>query len=147
LAADLVQETMEKALKRYSQLRDEKSLDAWLFAILANCWRDHCRRTKNMVDINEVTLTDHHDPEQGYEESRIINRVHRAIAQLKQEHRQVVTLVDLEGMAYNQVAEILAIPIGTVMSRLCRARRQLKDQLKDLKVEDSPTKTNLRCVK
>ncbi|WP_455203416.1 RNA polymerase sigma factor, partial [Kaarinaea lacus] len=56
LASDLVQETLMKALKHRSQIRELKSLDAWLFKIMANCWRDYCRRSKNTVDIDDVTL-------------------------------------------------------------------------------------------
>jgi len=68
-------------------------------------------------------------PEMQTERNRMVSDVHRAMAQLSADHRQVVSLVDLEGFAYSEVSEVLDVPIGTVMSRLSRARAQLKKVL------------------
>ncbi len=129
LADDLAQETLEKALKYSGQLRDPGALNAWLLSILTNCWRDYFRRRKDMVDIDQMEFV--HDITPEYEQNRhqIINHVRAAIAELPLRQRQVVTLVDLGECSYIETAVILNIPIGTVMSRLCRARDALKGKL------------------
>ena len=129
LADDLVQETLEKALKKGNQLKDPKALNTWLFTILNNCWRDHFRRQRETVDIDELSFSSQITPEDEGHRHQLIGKVHAALETLPPNQRQVVTLVDLEGCSYIEVAEILDIPIGTVMSRLCRARRALKDRL------------------
>jgi RNA polymerase sigma-70 factor (ECF subfamily) len=131
LSDDLVQETMAKALRRRGQLRDLDSVDGWLFRILANNWRDYFRRQKDTEDIDNVPLATAYTPESIQGQREVVHRVRYAVAQLPDGQRQVLTLVDLEEFSYSEVAEILEIPIGTVMSRLCRARKQLKAVLLD----------------
>lgn len=126
LADDLVQETLAKALRHTHQLRDPKSMDAWLFSILANCWRDHFRRNRELENFDALELTHDHTPERIHDRSQVVRSVRAAVAQLPEGQRQTLTLVDLEGFSYAEVAEILAVPIGTVMSRLCRARKTMK---------------------
>jgi RNA polymerase sigma-70 factor (ECF subfamily) len=126
LADDLVQETLTKAIRKSGQLRDPKARDAWLFSILANCYRDHFRRQRETVDIEEVEISLEETPESETSRAEIVGKVRNAIAQLPEGQRQVVTLVDLEGFSYVEVAQILDVPIGTVMSRLCRARNAMK---------------------
>ena len=126
LADDLVQETLTKALKKSAQLRDPKARDAWLFTILANCYRDHFRRSREMDDIDDVEISHESTPESESSSAQIVGLVRAAVARLSDGQRQVVTLVDLEGFAYGEVAKILDVPIGTVMSRLCRARNAMK---------------------
>ena len=126
LADDLVQETLTKALKNSAQLRDPKARDAWLFTILANCYRDYFRRLRDMDDIDDVEISHESTPESESSSSQIVRLVRAAITQLSEGQRQVVTLVDLEGFSYGEVARILDVPIGTVMSRLCRARSAMK---------------------
>lgn len=129
LADDLVQETLTKAMQKSTQLRDPKARDAWLFSILTNCYRDHFRRQRDMDDVDDVELTADSTPEQDNGQLQIIEKVRAAIARLPESQRQVVTLVDLEGFSYVEVANILDVPIGTVMSRLCRARNAMKSML------------------
>jgi RNA polymerase sigma-70 factor (ECF subfamily) len=136
LAKDLVQDTVMKALKRGHQLRNEQALDAWLFSIMVNCWRDHCRKQKDMVELNQSHLVYETLPEEAHGQLTMITKVRNAVKKLSQEHREVVTLVDLEQMSYKEVADILNIPIGTVMSRLCRARNQLREALQDINLDD-----------
>ena len=129
LADDLVQETLIKALKNKSQLRDPSLLNSWLFSILANCLRDHFRKHKEMDDIDELEefrYSHENTPEIEHSQAQIVLHVRTAIALLPTGQRQVLTLVDLEELSYIEVATILDIPIGTVMSRLCRARAALK---------------------
>ena len=129
LADDLVQETLTKALQKSSQLRDPKAGQAWLFTILNNSFRDHFRRLRETDDIENVTLISENTPENDNIQHETVQKVRNAIAGLSQGKRQVVTLVDLEGFSYVEVASILGIPVGTIMSRLCRARNALKSEL------------------
>lgn len=129
LADDLVQDTLTKAWRKGEQLRDLQSQDAWLFSILANCYRDHFRRHREMEDIDELELPIEASPESENIQNQTVLKVRAAIGRLPEGQRQVVTLVDLEGFSYVEVANILAIPSGTVMSRLSRARHALKEML------------------
>ena len=134
LADDLTQEALTKALAAAGQLRDPARLRPWLFGILANCWRDHLRARRPMDDIETVDehwLAGGNSPEQALDQSRLALRVRQAIGRLSVAQREVLALVELESCSYAQVAEILALPIGTVMSRLCRARATLRVQLAD----------------
>lgn len=135
LSDDLVQETMAKALKNSAQLRDQKTLRAWLYRILSNCWRDHFRRSRDTVDIDDVVLIEKDTPDLCHDRQLIINRVRCAIERLPMGQRQTISLVDLEGCSYIEVAEILDVPIGTVMSRLSRARKALKARLLEDEVQ------------
>ena len=129
LADDLAQEALTRALHKQHQLRDAQRLDAWLFAILHNCWREHLRRLKPQVPLDDVLFICDHSPEHEQAQDQIVVQVRQAIAALPMGQREVVTLVDLEGLSYADVAEVMAIPIGTVMSRLSRARKALKAAL------------------
>jgi RNA polymerase sigma-70 factor (ECF subfamily) len=133
LADDLAQEAVIKGLKSLHQLKDEAVLEAWLFSILHNCWRDHFRRQHPQADIEEIMElpADGPTPEQQHAESELAIRVRRAVARLPLGQRQVVTLVDLEALSYTETAAALNIPIGTVMSRLSRARVALREALRD----------------
>ena len=149
LADDLVQETLLKVLKNSRQLRDPALLNGWAFSIMANCWRDHFRQHKEMEDIDE--LEDYRcatqiTPEDDHSQSQIVSGVRGAIARLPMGQRQVLTLVDLEGFPYVEVAQILSIPIGTVMSRLCRARQALKTLLKEFAPQQSAQVHPIRRV-
>ncbi|MBU0500433.1 MAG: RNA polymerase sigma factor [Gammaproteobacteria bacterium] len=132
LAEDLAQEALSKAMAKSDHLRDLDSMESWLFSILSNCLNDHYRRHREFHDIDEVEerhLTDEATPDDQYRQSEMVSRVRRAIAQLPVGQRQVLTLVDLEQLSYLDVAQILDVPVGTVMSRLSRARLALKEQL------------------
>ncbi len=129
LADDLVNETLFKAMKKYNALRDKKNINSWLFKILANCWYDHLRKIKPLVNIDDIVFVDHNTPEVLLQQQEIIMQVRKVISSLPMGQRQVLTLVDLEGFSYDEVAQILEIPIGTVMSRLNRSRLALKEKL------------------
>lgn len=143
LADDLVQETLAKALHRHSQLRDPDSMHAWLCSILANCWHDHLRQGKDMLDIESIAeqdLTSTVCPESECLQNEVVARVRSAVGKLPTGQREVVTLVDLEEFSYAEVATILDIPIGTVMSRLSRARATLREALRE-PMENKPEKS------
>ena len=149
-ADDLVQETLEKALKKSSQLREPAAMETWLFSILTNCWRDHFRRTKDTVDIDDIPFEHEVTPEHEHQQHQVVTQVRAAIDTLPLGQRQVLTLVDLEGCSYIEVANILGVPVGTVMSRLCRARRALKASLLDsdlIKHDPNETAQRIRRIK
>ena len=131
IADEIVQETMIKAIKHIDSLKDFRAVDGWMFRVLSNCFYDHCRRQKDTIDIDDCVLVDDHTPDSLNDRDEMLNDVRSAIAQLPVKHRQVITLVDLESLSYLEVAEILQVPIGTVMSRLNRARKNLKELLQD----------------
>lgn len=138
LADDLTQEALAKALARADQLRDPAKLRSWLYGILVNCWRDHLRALRPMEDIDTIEehcLATEFTPEHALGQAQLAARVRIAIARLPLGQRAVLALVDLEDCTYAEVAQILTIPIGTVMSRLCRARAALRTALADTQSE------------
>lgn len=148
LADDLTQEALHKALDRGDQLREDAAMEGWLFAILNNCWRDHLRRRRDFADVSEIDeIVFAHDdtPERLYSGRQAILRVRQAIAGLPVGQRQVVTLVDIEECSYADVARILDVPVGTVMSRLARARQALREKL--MAAEAAAARPALRRVK
>ncbi|MHB8535582.1 MAG: sigma-70 family RNA polymerase sigma factor [Sulfuricaulis sp.] len=147
LADDLAQETLTKALRKSSQLRDPNAGEAWLYSILSNCYHDHFRRQRATEEIDDNTLIHESTPEKESSEQQVVHKVRAAIARLSEGQRQVVTLVDIQGLSYLEVAQILNVPIGTVMSRLCRARHALKDLLEDLAPRTAAEDGKIRRIK
>lgn len=146
LSDDLVQDAMFKALKNAGNLRDTSTLDTWMYRILINCWHDYLR-----VKGRHVELTDMRDEQQlehtdSYQQTQIVERVRSSVSKLPMPLREVVTLADFAGLSYSQIADIVEIPVGTVMSRLFRARKNLKEQLLDLD-RDENAHFRLRRVK
>jgi RNA polymerase sigma-70 factor (ECF subfamily) len=132
LADDLVQETLSKAWVRRAQLREEASLKAWMVAIMNHCWLDHLRSRRDFDDVDDlqdILESKADSPEACCNREQVVACVRAAVARLPQGQRQVLTLVDLEEFSYAEVAGILDIPVGTVMSRLSRARASLKNML------------------
>jgi RNA polymerase sigma-70 factor (ECF subfamily) len=126
LADDLVQETLARALEKLDRLREEQRLDVWLTTILANLFRDQYRRITPETGLETDLGCAGDTPEQATDRDQMVERTRAAIDDLNPDQRQVVTLVDLADFSYAQTATILAVPVGTVMSRLARARRQLR---------------------
>lgn len=147
LADDLVQETMLQAMKSAASLRNIEAIDSWMFSILTNCWRGHLRSRREVQEFDENEFYSDSNTEQEHQQQETVSRVRGAVAKLPQGQREVLTLVDLEGFSYAEVAEILSIPIGTVMSRLCRARQALKEQLLDIAPATIQREVNLVRVK
>jgi len=144
VADDLVQETCSKALRQRKQLRELDSMGPWLFRILMNTWHDYLRSKKETIEFDEDLHIDEQTPEKVNSRYETVQRVRRAMQKLPSGQREVLALVDLERFSYAEVAEILDIPAGTVMSRLCRARRQLKELLID---PAQPVKAGAEIVK
>jgi len=136
MAEDLVQETLARALATTSPLKDSRALEGWLMVILNNCWRDCLRRKMACVledidDWAERLESEELSPDQNLAGRQTAITVRKAIACLPLGQRQVLTLVDMEDRSYAEVAEILGVPAGTVMSRLARARAALRELLID----------------
>ena len=134
------------ALKNQHKISDPLHLQKWLYTVLVNKWRDHCRRYKNHINTDDVTLVDERTPESELHYVETVRYMYRAMNRLSIEQREVLSLVTLQGFSYEQVGNILDVPVGTVMSRLCRARRQLREYLNDSKLTNAPD-GNLRRVK
>lgn len=130
-ADDLVQTTVEKTLRNASRITPDMRLDAWMFRILRNSWIDGLRARRDTVEFDaEAAETLAGEDGRATTEARLeLQAVRRAMAQLPEEQRAVLMLVCVEGMRYREAAELLAIPEGTVMSRLSRARLALAAQM------------------
>jgi RNA polymerase sigma-70 factor (ECF subfamily) len=124
-ADDLVQETLVRAL-RSEHLFHGGEIRSWLFTILTNLNRNRLRslaRRPNVVSLTDQDAPDASGPELGGRD------IERALALLVEDQRHALLLVVLEGLSYREVAEVQGVPIGTVMSRLARARSQIKAYL------------------
>ena len=142
-ADDLVQDTLERAWSRIGQWRPSTDLRAWLFSIMHNLHVDQARRsTPPTCPVDEVNDDLQTRPTQtdGLE----LNDLESALRQLPDEQREVVLLVALEGMSYSDIATMLGIPSGTVMSRLARGRERLRQVMAGL--AETPA-SRLRVVK
>lgn len=148
LADDLVQQTLLKALRNQKQLREFAAAEGWLFRILANCLTDYRRAKREYLSADDLEIVDKITPEHQFRDEQLVRKVRRAVQKLPINHRQVITLVDLEEFSYASVAQILDIPVGTVMSRLCRGRRALRKHLLDMRPQESlRPATNIKRVK
>ena len=145
-AEDLVQATILRALQNLNDLRDAQKLEVWLTRILANLHRDLRRSNRNVIPLSETDLVTEDYPEIHAGRSKLIDNVRAGIEKLSDDQRMVLTLVDLMEFSYADVARTLDIPIGTVMSRLCRARKKLKLLLENQNRHD-PRSSKLRRVK
>ncbi len=128
-ADDLVQIAIERALAKSAQLREGAPLSSWLFGILRNAWIDESRgRVRRNRLFAPEELGEHvADPTGGQQAESLV--VQAAVASLPEEQREVIGLVLVEGLSYREAAEILGVPVGTVTSRLARAREALQAQL------------------
>ncbi|MDF2765193.1 MAG: polymerase sigma factor [Rhodospirillales bacterium] len=124
---DLAQDCLERALTSRDSLRDAERLYPWLLAILHNLHADaHRRQARRGWEEPVDRFADSLALSQAPTDRGAIRDLVRAMAGLTSEHRQVLLLNGLEGLRYGEIAAALEIPIGTVMSRLARAREQLR---------------------
>jgi RNA polymerase sigma-70 factor (ECF subfamily) len=125
-ADDLVQATLERALTHGGQRRKHDALQSWLFAILYRQFVDEHRRAARWRRIAGLVAPDDEagapTPDQVFDARSALAK----LARLPSEQRALLMLVSVEGLAYGEVAQVLGIPIGTVMSRLSRARQALR---------------------
>lgn len=140
-AEDLVQECAVRALDATNTPRDERAYRAWLFRILRNLFLDQVRRNARTVPIVEDT-DGPAETEYWQGQERLINvlTVRLEMAKLAPAQREIIALVDLVGLTYAETAGVLDVPIGTVMSRISRARRALLDAIGSSNVHELPVK-------
>jgi RNA polymerase sigma-70 factor, ECF subfamily len=137
-AEDLVQETYTRAMQAMQKLRADSNIKGWLFTILKNNWFNQLRKRRNGPQMVEIEAGDDLannivEPSKNshdlYVSKLEAEQVRAAIQQLPVEFREIVILREYEELSYQEIAHILKCPIGTVMSRLARARSKLRDLL------------------
>lgn len=132
LADDLVQITAERAFAARDRFDPATRLDAWLFRILRNAWIDHVRRVKTQgttVDIADTPDAAVVDGVRNVEALLMLRQTEAAMAELPEDQREVLVLVCVEDLSYREAAEVIGVPIGTVMSRLSRGRLALAGKM------------------
>lgn len=136
LAEDLVQDCLARALSRRHLFNSDANLRPWLFTLMHNLHVSHCRqmavRTAYAVAQMQVASEGR---EATQEHVTDLNRIIRVLALLPREQREVVTLVTLQELSYQEAAQTLGIPVGTVMSRLARGRDKIRALLKPVAVQ------------
>lgn len=134
-AEDLVQETCLRALRAMDRLRPDTNAKSWLFTILRNIWLNELRRRKIAPNVDDSDSEEYganqladssKDPYAAYLSDSDRERVRHAIEQLPVEFREVILLREYEELSYEEIAALLQCPVGTVMSRLARARSKLR---------------------
>ncbi len=140
-AEDLVQETWLRALRHFDQFDPGSNCRAWLLTILRNAFLNRLRREGREILESDMAATEagaarleeasvaRSSPEEDFFQTVLHGDVDRALKTLPLPFRLVVTLADLEGLTYKEIAQVLDCPIGTVMSRLSRARQLLRKEL------------------
>jgi len=123
-ADDLVQDTLERAWAKLHLYRRGTDLRAWLFTVMHNVHVNRVRATRPTDQLDDEMPELAQRPQQG--DGLLVRDLDRAIARLPVEQRSVLLLVTLEEMSYEEVARSLGVPIGTVMSRLSRAREKVR---------------------
>ncbi|MEN8258687.1 MAG: sigma-70 family RNA polymerase sigma factor [Thermodesulfobacteriota bacterium] len=138
-AKDLAQDVFVTAYKALPKLRDDTKFGAWLYQIGLNHCRNRYKRLKRRGYFTNKSLDDDQSslqiaggetPEKELEQQRIINLVRDTIATMNDAEKEILMLRDLQGLPYDEIGEILGIPLGTVKSKLSRARTSLKNKLK-----------------
>lgn len=139
-AYDAAQEIFIKVYKNISLFEGKASFSTWLFRISSNVCKDILRKRQSQPIHTSINSSDFEDenkdiedtrytPESAFEKSERQRIVHRALAEIKKEYREIIIYCDIEGQSYEETAKILDCPVGTVKSRLSRARIALKKQL------------------
>ncbi len=132
---DLVQAACERALSRFHQWRPGSSMDRWVFSILHSIWMNELRASRVRCADNCLDVECLPDQKSDQAETSLrLGALERSIFKLPEAQRVVVSLVSVEGYSYKEAAEILNIPIGTIMSRLARARLALVESLDEIDV-------------
>ena len=128
-AEDLVQETYTRAIQTIQKLRVNSNIKGWLFTILRNIWFNQLRKRRNGPPMVDIATNNIVEPSKIFPDLYVskleIQQVRVAIQQLPAEFREVILLREYEELSYREIASVLHCPIGTVMSRLGRARAKL----------------------
>ena len=143
-ADDLVQEVFLRAWKYFESFDSTTNCRAWLFRILRNAWISRWRKSRLELPLTETeseTIGPYYDWEAEFLRDEFSAGVKRALSDLPADYRMAVLLADVEGFAYEEIARIMECPIGTVMSRLNRARRMLFQLIQSQREEGTTEKT------
>ena len=144
-AEDLVQECALRAMTARNTPRDEPAYRAWLFRIIRNLFLDGIRHQKVAEPVAEEEISaSETEFWQGEERFISVLTVRLEIEKLPQEKREIITLIDFVGLSYAETAELLHVPVGTVMSRISRARRMLLEAISLSNVHELPVKRKKR---
>jgi RNA polymerase sigma-70 factor (ECF subfamily) len=142
-ARDIVQEALVQALLHLDSFQRHSAFYTWLYRIALNAAISHRRRRRPVASLDQMREAGHMEPvdcEDGPAEAldrqERCRQVRQAIASLGEEHRAVLVLREIDGCCYETIAEILDLPIGTVRSRLHRARLELRDELQKMLVKE-----------
>jgi RNA polymerase sigma-70 factor, ECF subfamily len=130
LAEDLAQEAFIKAWVNLPRFRGDSSFRSWLGRIATNLTIDHLRRSKPEVELMDHWSTREDSPQASALQAELRQQVRDAVLELPIQSRAALVLREYEGLSYKEIAEMLDIPMGTVMSRLNYARTRLRDMLK-----------------
>ncbi len=125
-ADDIVQSALERALRRWDSRRDDDALQAWLFAIVYRQFATEHRRARRWQRVLELFGAEPVEPSPSPERIHEGQAMLAAFARLSPDQRALLLLVSVEGFSYREAADMLGLPIGTVMSRLSRAREKLR---------------------
>jgi RNA polymerase sigma-70 factor (ECF subfamily) len=131
-ADDLVQAACERALSRQQQFQEGTRFDSWMFRIVQTIWIDQIRARgvrKEEPDELELDRLGSDEPVRRAEARLQLAEVRAALSRLPEEQRSALLLVTVEGLSYKEAAEVAGVPIGTIMSRLARARIALQAQI------------------
>jgi len=144
-ADDLVQDTLERALSRWHLRRAGGNLRGWLYAILYNRFLSDQQRLRRRGPHGALSEDAEIPGVAGGQDSALEHRdLLRAFSTLPEEQRSVLLLIAVEDLSYEEAAQVLGVPIGTVMSRLSRARERLRRRMDGKIDEDGPPKGTLR---
>ena len=131
-AEDLVHDCIERALRRSDSLLDSERMGAWLRSILHNLYLDEKRRDKGRgIGIDFTEMDNELALSAPPNDRALATDLVRAMSSLSADHRQILLMVGLEGLSYREIAMELNAPLGTVMSRLARARERLRAAMED----------------
>lgn len=132
-ADDLLQDSCTKMLAGWQSYDNSRPLDRWCFTILRNCWMSEQRRRKTRHYSGQMPIEEAYELSDGQDgdEALFARQVNGMVANLPTELSSTLLLVCLEGYSYQEAADMMDVPIGTIMSRIYRARRILSDHLKD----------------
>lgn len=142
-ARDLVQDAFVQAFVKLSTFKRSAAFYTWLYRIAFNLAVSHRRRRKSPSSLDlalerqgEEPIDDGEAPPDRLEREEVTRQVREALANLPEEYRAILALREIDGCCYDTIAEMLDLPVGTVRSRLHRARQQLRDELKHVLQED-----------
>jgi RNA polymerase sigma-70 factor (ECF subfamily) len=140
-AEDLVQDCAVRALNATNTPRDERAYRAWLFRILRNVFLDQVRRKKVALSgAQSENFVPEMEYWQGDERFITVLTVKLEMAKLPRRQREMIALIDFVGLSYAEAGQLLDIPVGTVMSRISRARRMLLEAVEASNVQELPVK-------